>query len=201
MESDTSGGVTTTTLYLPDEQISTNGTTTTGDRYYSFAGQVIGETTQTTLYWLSGTTQGTMTTAVAAFSQSTVIRRASTPYGTMLTGTGTWPDNKGFLGDPAHSATGLVDVGARKFDPATGLFISVDPQLDPASPQTMTGYTYAADNPVTDSDPTGMVTVDDNGDVVIKPYDGGGGGGGGGGGPLLQPGLRRQRHDRPGSQA
>ena len=93
----------------------------------------------------------------------------------MLTGSGTWPDDKGFLGDPAHSATGLVDVGARKFDPATGLFISVDPQLDPTKPQTMTGYTYAADNPVTDSDPTGMVTVDDNGDVVIHPYDGGGG--------------------------
>ena len=155
MESDTSGGTTTTTLYLPGEQLSTNGTTTTGVRYYSFAGQVIGETTPTTLYWLSGNTQGTMTTAVAAFSESTVIRRASTPYGTTLTGSGTWPDNRTFLGDPCHSATGLVDVGARKFDPATGLFISVDPDLDAANPQTMTGYTYAADDPVTDSDPTG----------------------------------------------
>ncbi len=176
MESDTSGGTTTTTLYLAGEQLSTNGTTTTGERYYTFADEVVGETSQTTLYWLSGNVQGTMSTAVAAFSQSTVIRRASTPYGTILTGSGTWPDNNGFLGDPAHSATGLVDVGARKFDPATGLFISVDPELNATNPQTMTGYTYAADDPVTDSDPTGMVTVDDNGDVVIHPYDGGGGG-------------------------
>ena len=34
-----------------------------------------------------------MTTAVAAFSQATVIRRETTPYGTVLNGTGTWPDN------------------------------------------------------------------------------------------------------------
>ncbi|HXS64881.1 MAG TPA: RHS repeat-associated core domain-containing protein [Streptosporangiaceae bacterium] len=175
-EADTSGGTTTTTLYLPDEQLTTDGTTTTGERYYSFAGKVIGETSPTTLYWLAGTNQGTMTTAVAAFSQSTVVRRASTPYGTMLTGSGVWPDNKGFLGDPAHSAIGLVDVGARKYDPVTSLFISVDPILSPANPQTMTGYTYAADNPVTGSDPSGTVTVDDNGYVVIHPYDGGGGG-------------------------
>jgi RHS repeat-associated protein len=156
MESDTTGGVTTTTLYLPGEQISTDGTTTTGIRYYTFAGQVIGETTPTTLYWLNGTAQGTMTAAVDAFSESSPVTwRAFTPYGKELTGTRTWPDNKGFLGDPAPAATGLVDIGARKFDPATGLFVSVDPILATGSPQTMTGYTYAAGDPVSGSDPTG----------------------------------------------
>jgi RHS repeat-associated protein len=168
VESDTSGGTTTTTLYLPGEQLTTDGTTTTGERSYSFAGQVVGETSPSTLFWLAGSVQGTMTTAVAAFSQSTVIRRASTPYGTMLTGSGTWPDNKGFLGDPAHSATSLVDVGARKYDPATGLFISVDPILSTGTPQTMTGYTYSADNPVTNMDPTGELMF----------FHGGAGGGG-----------------------
>ncbi len=159
VQADTSGATTTTTLYLPGEQITTNGTTTIGIRYYSFAGHVIAETTPSTLYWLSGTTQGTMTTAVAAFSQTTVIRRASTPYGTPLTGTGTgtWPDNRTFLGDAYDTGTGLVDIGARQFNPATGLFMSVDPVLDASSPQTMTGYTYAADNPVSNSDPTGLM--------------------------------------------
>ena len=160
MESDATDGTTTTTLYLPGEQISTDGTTTTGIRYYSFAGKVIGETTPSTLYWLDGTAQGTMTAAVAAFSESSpVLRRTPTPYGAMLAGAGTWPDNKGFLGDPAPAATGLVDVGARKFDPATGLFLSVDPILAVSSPQTMTGYTYAADNPITNADPTGLELV------------------------------------------
>jgi len=181
VESDTVGGTTTTSLYLPDEQLTSAGSTITGERYYSFAGQVIGETaasgsTGGTLYWLSGSVQGTMTTAVAAFSQSAVIRRAGAPYGTMLAGTGTWPDNKGFLGDVSHSATGLVDIGARKYNPATGLFVSVDATLDTGNPQTMTGYTYAADDPVTASDPTGMITINEDGDVVITPYDSGGGG-------------------------
>jgi len=137
----------------PDEVAST------GIRYYAFAGVVIGETTPSTLYWLSGTTQGTMTTSVAAFSQSTVIRRASTPSGTMLTGTGTWPDDRAFLGDPAHSSTGLADVGARKYDPALGLFLSPDPVLSTSNPQAMTRYTYAVDDPVTGSDPSGLVPL------------------------------------------
>lgn len=187
MESDTTGGVTTTTLYLPGEQISADGTTTTGIRYYTFAGHVIGETTPTTLYWLNGTAQGTMNAAVAAFSQSSpVIRRASTPYGTMLAGTGTWPDNKGFLGDPAPAATGLVDLGARKFDPATDLFLSVDPMLATDSPQTMTGYTYAADDPSTFSDPSGL-------HLESCPPEGCGNSGGTGNGtsgcPAWQPGC------------
>ncbi|HET9898142.1 MAG TPA: RHS repeat-associated core domain-containing protein [Streptosporangiaceae bacterium] len=178
-EAGTSGGTTTTTLYLPNEQLTTNGTTTSGVRYYSFAGHLIGETTPTTLYWVSGTTQGTMTAAVAAFSESSpVIRRASTPYGTMLTsaGSGAWPDNRGFLGDADHPATGLVDIGARKFDPDLGLFVSVDPILAADNPQTMAGYTYAGDDPVTASDASG--------ELFIMP-----GGGGAGGCPYGTPGC------------
>jgi RHS repeat-associated protein len=158
-----------TTLYLPGEQITASGSTTAGIRYYSFAGKIIALTTGATggtgaiLYWLAGNAQGSMTTAVAAFSQSTVIRRAMTPYGTVLNGAGTWPDNRTFLGDPSPASTGLVDIGARKYNPATGLFVSVDPKLDPANPQTMTGYTYAADNPVTNSDPTGLMFMMDGG--------------------------------------
>ena len=161
----------TATLYLPGEQLTASGGTTTGVRYYSFANKIIGETTggtSQTLYWLGGNTQGTMTTAVEAFSEGVVIRRAIEPYGTVLNGTGTWPDNRTFLGDPSHSSSGLVDVGARKYNPATGLFISVDPNIDLGDPQTLTGYTYAADNPVSASDPSGE---------LFMTYGGGGGGG------------------------
>jgi RHS repeat-associated protein len=169
MESDTSGGTTTTTLYLPDEQLSTDGTTPSGVRYYTFAGHAIGEATASTaknapvnLYWVNGTAQGTLTAAVLSSNESApVIRRASTPYGTVLTNASSpaWPDDRAFLGDPASPATDLVDVGARKYDPATGLFVSVDPVLNVANPQTMTGYTYAADDPVTDSDPSGALII------------------------------------------
>ncbi len=137
--------------------MTTNGTTTTGIRYYTFAGQTIAETTASTLYWIDGNNQGSMTTAVAAFDESgPVIRRALTPYGAPVTGTGTWPDNRTLLDDPYDSATGLVTVGARQLNPATGLFISVDPILDTSSPQTMTGYSYAGADPVSQADPTGQ---------------------------------------------
>ena len=154
----------TATLYLPGEQLTGSATATSGIRYYTLAGKTIGETTGTTLYWLTGNDQGSMTTAVAAFSESTVITRAITPYGTVLNGSGTWPDNRSMLGDPNPAATGLTDIGARKYTPATGLFISVDPYLDAGNPQTMTGYTYAAGNPATNSDPTGLCVARSPGD-------------------------------------
>jgi RHS repeat-associated protein len=161
----------TATLYLPGEQLTASGGTTSGIRYYSFAGKTIGETTSSTLYWLNGNDQGSMTTAVAAFSESTVIYRGMTPYGTVLNGTGIWPDNRGLLGDPNPSATGLLEIGARKFNPATGLFVSVDPNLDVSHPQTMTGYTYADDSPVTNEDPTGLMFIDcGGGGGYVPPY-------------------------------
>ena len=46
-------------------------------------------------------------------------------------------------------------MSVAEVDPAVGLFISADPLLDAGSPQTMTGYTYAADDPVNGEDPTG----------------------------------------------
>ena len=72
-----------------------------------------------------------------------------------------WPDQNGFLNKPTDSVTGLTDVGARAYDPSTGRFISADPILDPSNPQSMTGYSYAGDDPVNDSDPTGLCAADD----------------------------------------
>uniref|UniRef100_UPI0005A9BFF0 RHS repeat-associated core domain-containing protein n=1 Tax=Streptacidiphilus melanogenes TaxID=411235 RepID=UPI0005A9BFF0 len=54
------------------------------------------------------------------------------------------------------TSTGLVDIGARKYDPTTGRFISADPLFQPGEPQSIGGYAYAGDNPVSSSDPTGL---------------------------------------------
>ena len=69
---------------------------------------------------------------------------------------GSWPDRRGFLGKPVDADTGLTDVGARKYDPVLGRFLSLDPVFDPADPQSLNGYAYANGNPATFSDPTGL---------------------------------------------
>ncbi|MBD0734394.1 polymorphic toxin-type HINT domain-containing protein [Streptomyces sp. CBMA29] len=70
-----------------------------------------------------------------------------------------------YLGDTevrlAKGATGLTHLGARDYDPTTGRFISLDPVLELTDPQQINGYSYASGNPVTGSDPTGLM----NGDV------------------------------------
>jgi RHS repeat-associated protein len=151
------------TLFLPGEQITydTTSKTTSGVRYYVFNGVTIAESTSSNLYWLEGNPQSTMNVAVNAFAQSSVTRRAFTPYGSVAAGSSTWIDNRSFLGDVQQSATGLVDIGARKYDPVLGSFISVDPKLSTANPQSMTGYTYAGDNPVGSSDPSGKMALID----------------------------------------
>lgn len=60
------------------------------------------------------------------------------------------------FGKPQDANTGLDIIGARNYDPATGRFISVDPVFEQNSPQQLNGYTYAADNPITNSDPSGL---------------------------------------------
>jgi RHS repeat-associated protein len=77
-----------------------------------------------------------------------------------------WPDTNGYLGKPTDANTGLTAVGARQYDPDTGRFLSIDPVLDTSNPQTMAGYAYAGDNPVTDSDPTGLFAYPVDGDGV-----------------------------------
>ncbi len=90
----------------------------------------------------------------------------------LITG-GTWPGDHGFLNKSVNANTSLVDVGAREYDPVTGRFTSVDPVLAPDDPQQANGYAYADNNPITNSDPSGLMFAMDG--------EGGGGGYTGGG--------------------
>ncbi|MGW5424263.1 RHS repeat-associated core domain-containing protein [Streptomyces sp. NPDC003943] len=95
---------------------------------------------------------------------------------------GTWPDDKAFLGKPADTGTNLTHVGAREYDPSLGQFVSVDPALTLAQHQSLNGYAYANNSPVTFSDPTGLWT--DDGTGHSEP-------GGPGGGQSSTPGVPR----------
>ncbi|GAA4706658.1 intein N-terminal splicing region/RHS repeat-associated core domain-containing protein [Promicromonospora umidemergens] len=102
---------------------------------------------------------GTGQLAITAANQA-VTQRRTTPFG-QDRGTpiapGDWASSRGFVGGyDDRETTGLVSLGAREYDPALGRFISLDPIMDLSDPQQIHGYSYANNNPVTLSDPTGL---------------------------------------------
>ncbi|GIF24004.1 RHS repeat-associated protein [Actinoplanes tereljensis] len=151
------------TLYLPGQEIryDTSTGTTTATRYYSFAGGTIASRTGTALTWLSSDQQGTAQIAVDVGTQQATTRR-QTPFGGPRGATMAWPNDKGFVGG-TNDNTGLTHLGAREYDAGLGRFISVDPLLDLADPQQWNAYAYAANNPVSSSDPSGLMARDDKG--------------------------------------
>ncbi|WP_051839835.1 RHS repeat-associated core domain-containing protein [Streptomyces sp. NRRL F-5126] len=161
---DTSG----TTLYLGDMEIhlAPGASTATGTRYYAWAGQTVAvRTSDGKLDWVLTDRHGTASTQIDNTTQA-VVRRYTDPYGNARgpgadgSGTGNpdstdWLGDKGFVGGIQDKGTGLTHLGARDYDTTTGRFVSLDPLLQTNISQTINGYTYAADNPVTSSDPTG----------------------------------------------
>jgi RHS repeat-associated protein len=149
----------TTTLYLPDEQLSLNTSTgtVTGTRYYTLNGvTVAARTGSSSLAYLAGDQQGTKTVAIDSATLA-VTDRYYDPYGNPrgTTTSGFPAGTKGFVGGNNDTATGLTDLGAREYQPGTGSFVSADPLLKPYDPQDLDPYAYAEGNPATYSDPTG----------------------------------------------
>ncbi|MFJ1841402.1 polymorphic toxin-type HINT domain-containing protein [Streptomyces sp. NPDC088146] len=155
-----------TTLYLPagNELHRDKAGKVTGSRYYSAAGETAALRTGGKLTFLINDHHGTSTTQVSADATQAVTRRKSTifgaPRGTAPTG---WAGDKGFVGGTQDTDTDLTHLGAREYDPVTGRFISVDPVMDLQDPQQINGYTYANNNPVASSDPTGLWLDDGTG--------------------------------------
>ncbi|HEX3957335.1 MAG TPA: RHS repeat-associated core domain-containing protein [Trebonia sp.] len=149
-----------TTLYLPGEQITLNTATqaTTGIRYFSLPG---GGTAYRTgagnSYGYEIADQQGTSLLTLDYTAQVPAWRQQAPYGAPRGTTASWVDNRAFLDKPADPATGLDIVGAREYDPVTGRFTSLDPVLEKTSPQQLNGYSYAAGNPVSTSDPTGLM--------------------------------------------
>ncbi|MFF1676264.1 RHS repeat-associated core domain-containing protein [Streptomyces sp. NPDC058256] len=155
-----------TVLYLGSTEVhldNSSGTAKTwAQRYYGVAGSTVAMRTNKSgtdsLVYLAGDQHGTSTLALTATDQA-VTKRYFTPFGQSRTGgTGTWKDDKGFLGKAVDTGTGLTHLGAREYDPSTGRFISVDPLLETGKSQSLNGYSYSENNPVTLSDPSGLGT-------------------------------------------
>jgi RHS repeat-associated protein len=73
-------------------------------------------------------------------------------YGATEGHTGTATTPLGYDGQYTSPDTGLIYLRARTYDPSTAQFLSVDPAVE----VTHQPYIYAEDNPLNNSDPTGM---------------------------------------------
>ncbi|MFB7248920.1 hypothetical protein CW362_31540 [Streptomyces populi] len=146
-----------TVLYLDAQELryDTAAKKFSGLRYY-VAGDVTAVRTQTSLSWMVDDHHGTASMAVDATTQQ-VTRRYTRPFGDSRgPATTSWPDDKGFLGKAADAETGLTHIGAREYDPSIGRFLSADPVLATDDHESINGYAYANNTPVTLSDPSGL---------------------------------------------
>ncbi|WP_308380060.1 ricin-type beta-trefoil lectin domain protein [Streptomyces sp. ISL-43] len=167
------------TLYLGDTEVTVDkaGQAIDAFRYYSAPGapttvrQTGGKATGHKLTVLLTDHHNTATIAVEQKTGQPVTRRKSDPYGNQRGAMATnWSGSRTFLGTGVEDATtGLTHVGAREYEPATGRFISADPVLDITNPLQMNGYNYANNNPISQSDPSGLESCGGYG------YCGGGG--------------------------
>ncbi|WP_182875007.1 RHS repeat-associated core domain-containing protein [Microbispora sp. H10670] len=159
------------TLYLPgmELRLTTATGTLSGTRYYSFGGSTIAQRTGGGITWLMPDRQGTALVAVEAGTQA-VTQRRQKPFGEPRGASVSWPNEHGYVGG-TDEPTGLTHLGAREYDPVIGRFVSPDPVFDSANPQQMASYAYAGNNPVAQSDPSGLwfLPSDDSGVKASGP--------------------------------
>ncbi|WP_405968698.1 RHS repeat-associated core domain-containing protein [Streptomyces sp. NBC_00015] len=192
----TEGGVATDYLYTTDGTLLIRGTqngervlytgatelhlrangTTWAQRYYGAEEMTVAVRSNQSgtdkLTYLTGDQHQTSTLALNPDTGQTFTKRYTTPFGADrgTTLNGPWPDDKGFLGKTRDATSGLTHIGAREYDASIGQFISVDPLLESGELQSLNGYTYAVQNPLTHSDPTGLgLACGGNGDDTPCP--------------------------------
>jgi RHS repeat-associated protein len=166
------------TIYVGDAEGTDADTATTdpddvsATRFITFGGATVATVTVTTTAtsWslLFGDVQGSAQVSMPLVPdalETTGLEPASTahtpmydaylPYGAERGDTDLTID-RGWLGQYEDSGTGLTYLNARYYDPVLGRFLSPDPLMDPGDPRTLDPYMYAANNPVTFMDATGL---------------------------------------------
>jgi RHS repeat-associated protein len=173
-----------TTFFFGDEQLALNTSTGTvsGTRYYTIGGITIalrvgGGNAQ----YLIPDRQGTDQMAIDSSTEA-ITRRQYLPFGQIRGAAPAWPGDSGYVGGVPDPSTNLENLGAREYDPISGRFLSVDPVFETNDPRQMGGYSYAGNDPTTESDSSGLM-LPGGAECGIMPDDpcvgsiGGGGGG------------------------
>ncbi|MFD0520134.1 polymorphic toxin-type HINT domain-containing protein [Paractinoplanes durhamensis] len=151
------------TVFVYGHEYTTTPTAgTTATRYYEHGGDAVASRTDSTskkgdIIWLGSDSQDSATWAVNSVTRVETVKY-NDPYGNARNSTVNtqWPSGqRGFVGG-ISDPTGLTLLGARYYDPRTGAFLSVDPEVDEYDPQRLHPYAYANNNPTTFSDPDGL---------------------------------------------
>lgn len=147
-----------TTLYWSGHEITANadGSQVTAIRTYAFNGETIATRSPAGVHYLATNESGSVEAAVTTPGQPPAAQRTFEPYGQVRDETGTFPTDRGFLGQIEDESTNLSYLNARYYDATTGIFISPDPLYDTSEPKSLNPYTYSMGNPTTLSDPTGL---------------------------------------------
>jgi len=150
----TVAGSTTFANVSSSAQISTTG----GNSTYFLRdnrGNPVGERVGSNHYYFLTDALGSIVAVVSGDGLTVGDRYGYDPYGATTYYSGTITNPWGYAGgytDP----TGLIKLGARYYDPATARWTQMDPlsQGGP-SPCGQTAYSYAADDPINMTDPSG----------------------------------------------
>ncbi|MEW2130137.1 RHS repeat-associated core domain-containing protein [Streptomyces sp. NPDC005435] len=153
-------------LYLDGHELhKAVGGSVKATRFYSAADTALAMreadgTTNGKLTWLLSDTQAS--TSLLITMGGVITRRRYTPFGQSRATGGDLPAglDRGFLGDSEDDSTGLSVLGARMYDASLGRFISPDAITTPYLPQNLNAYSYAINNPVAFTDPSGLCFAD-----------------------------------------
>ena len=144
-----------TTIWVAGNEAHVVNGVVTDTRYYSMAGATVAQRNASGLTWLASDGQNSRQIAVNA-STGAATRTYYLPYGAVRAGAPALPTDQSFLGRVLDSASGLLQDGARYYDPSLAQFLTPDPLADSADNKTLDPYGYAVDNPVAASDPSGL---------------------------------------------
>ncbi|SFB96790.1 ricin-type beta-trefoil lectin domain protein [Micromonospora sediminimaris] len=153
------------TLDLGEAQVSvqSGGMLLNTQRSYATPGGMVtryayGTSTGSNLVAVASDHQGSPSAEVALADGMQIRIRKQDPFGNQRIADtpANLQTNRGFLGAVRDDTSGFVPLGARLYDPEVGRFLSADPVLDLTDPVQNNGFTYAHNNPVTHSDPSGL---------------------------------------------
>ncbi|WP_405820454.1 ricin-type beta-trefoil lectin domain protein [Streptomyces sp. NBC_01390] len=178
LERSTAGAV----LHLPDTTVSltVSGKVRSAERTYGHGGaptvtrfREASSTTGTSehLFAQAVDNNGTPLAEVRLDGGQAVRVTKKDPWGDDRKAYNTSRSRTAYATGDADSSAGLVHLGAREYDPATGRFVSADPVLDQSDPLQANGYSYANNNPVTHSDPSGLTSSASSFDASIAALD------------------------------